>query len=113
MSACNFNWVCFRCRFTKRHPTCAKVVPTCPECGSDLCCLQGRVGVPRKLDARGWRKLHLDSRKRLLARTDDQAVRRVRVTHAAEREAARLRALGPAKGRQKIIRRLEERAARV
>ena len=110
MSASNLNWVCFRCRLARRHPAGVKTVPTCPECGADLYCLRGRVEVPKKLDARGWRKLHLDCRRRLLAWSDQQAVRRVRVTHAAEREAARLRALGPAKGRQKIIRRLEEKA---
>ena len=110
MSASNYNWVCFRCRFTKRHPTYAKVVPTCSECGTDLHCLGGKVGVPKRLDVRGWRKLHLDCRGRLLAWSDRQAVRRVRAVHAAEREATRLRALGPAKGRQKIIRRLEEKA---
>ena len=99
MSASNFNWVCFRCRLTKRYPTYAKVVPKCSECGSDLHCLHGKIEAPRKLDARGWRKLHLNHRKRLLAWSDQQAVRRVRVAHAAEREATHLRALGPAKGR--------------
>lgn len=109
MSASNFNWVCFRCRLTKRHPTYAKIVPKCVECGTDLYCLRGKVEVPRRLDARGWQKLHLDCRGRLLAWSDQQAVRRVRAVHAAEREVARLRVLGPDKGRQKIIRRLEKR----
>ena len=110
MSASNFNWVCFRCRFAKRQATYVKIVPTCPACETDLHCLRGRVGVPRKLDARGWRKLHLDSRRWLLAESDRQVVRRVRMAHFAEREAVRLRPADPATGRKKVIRRLEEKA---
>jgi hypothetical protein len=82
----------------------------CSGCGTDLYCLGYKVEVPRKLDVRGWRQLHLDCRKRVLASSDEQAIRRVRVIHTAEREIARLRALGPAKGRQKIIRELEVKA---
>jgi len=74
-------------------------------------CLGYKVKAPRKLDVRGWRKLHLDCRERVLASSDQQAVQRVRVVHAAEREIARLRALGSAKGRQKIIRELEVKAS--
>lgn len=109
MSASNYNWVCFRCRFTKRHPTYAKIVPKCAECGTELHCLQGRVSVPRRLDVRGWRKLHLDRRQRVLAFADARAVKRVRVVHATERELAQLRRLGPARGRQKIVAKLEEK----
>ena len=110
MSASNYNWVCFHCRFTTRQPKAARTIPKCSECSTDLYCLGYKVEVPRKLDVRGWRKLRSDCRKRVLASSDQQAVRRVHVVHTAEREIARLRALGPAKGRQKIIRELEVKA---
>jgi len=110
MSASNYNWVCFRCRWSTRQPKSARTIPRCSQCDADLYCLGYKVAVPRKLDARGWRKLHLDCRKRLLALSDRQAVLRVREVHAAERDVARLRALGPARGKQKAIKKLEERA---
>ena len=109
MSASNYNWVCFQCHSTTRQPKAARTIPKCPECGTELYCLGYKVEVPRKLDVRGWRKLHLDCRNRLLASSDRQAIKRVREVHAAEREITRLRALGPAKGRQKIIGKLEEK----
>lgn len=109
MSASNYNWVCVRCRSVTRQPKTAPSVPKCPECGTDFYCLGYKVEVPRKLDVRGWRKLHLGCRRLVLAASDRQAVERVQVVHAAERELARLRRSGPAKGRQKIIRALEEK----
>src|SRR4051812_15381039 len=109
MAASNYNWVCFRCRLTKRQPKPARTVPVCPECEVELYCLGYKVEIPRKLDLRGWRKLQVDCRRRSMALADRQEEKRVREVHAAEREIARLRALGPAKGRQKIIKELERR----
>lgn len=103
MSASNYNWVCFPCRFSLRHPKTARTVPKCAQCGADLYCLGYKVEVPGKLDVRGWRKLHADCRERTLASSDQDAVQRVRDLHASEKELIRMRALGPAKGRQKII----------
>jgi hypothetical protein len=51
----------------------------------------------------------LESRKRHLASSDDQAVSRVREAHAAERRIAHLRSLGPNKDREKIIEELKEK----
>lgn len=110
MSASNYNWVCFRCRLSNRRSKAAWTIPKCSECGADLYCLGYKVEVPKKLGVRGWRKLHLDCRKRVLASSDQQAIRRVRTVHHAEREIARLRAMGTAKGRQKVIRELEVKA---
>jgi hypothetical protein len=107
MSASNYNWVCFGCRFVIRQPKTSRRVPKCRECGSDCHCLGYKVEIPKKTDARGWRALHLESRKRHLASEDRQAVRRVREAHAAQRRIAHLRSLGPNKDREKIIRELE------
>jgi hypothetical protein len=109
MSASNYNWVCFDCRFVTRQPKMSRRVPRCAECGSDCYCLGYKVQIPRKTDARGWRALRLESRRRHLASSDRQAVKRVREAHAAERRIAHLRSLGPNKDREKIIAELQEK----
>jgi hypothetical protein len=103
MSASNYNWVCFDCRFVTRHPKTAKRTPKCADCGADCHCLGYKVEIPKQSDARGWKKLHLESRRRLLARSDEEAVRRVRESHEAERRIAHLRSLEPNKDREKMI----------
>ena len=110
MSASNHNWICFRCRFVARQPKTVRVVPKCADCDADLYCLGYKVEVPRKINVRAWRRLGLDCRRRLLARSDRQEVRRVRLAHVAEREVVHLRALSLAKGKRKPIRRLKEKA---
>jgi hypothetical protein len=109
MSASNYNWVCFDCRFVTRQPKTSRRVPKCIECGSDCFCLGYKVEIPKRSDDRGWRALHRESRKRHLASADKRAIRRVREVHAAERRVAHLRSLGPNKDREKIIQELEEK----
>lgn len=84
-------------------------IPKCADCGSDCYCLGYKVEIPRKTDARGWRALRSESRKRHLAWADRQAVRRVKEAHAAERRIAHLRSLGPSKDREKLIEELKEK----
>jgi hypothetical protein len=109
MSASNHNWVCFECLFVTRQPKTAKRVPKCAECRSDCFCLGYKVEIPKKSDRDGWRKLRAESRRRYLASSDKQSIRRVREAHAAERRIAQLRALGPNKDREKIIAELNEK----
>lgn len=109
MSASNHNWVCFDCRVVIRQPKMSRHIPKCADCGADCYCLGYKVEPPKKTDARGWRALRLESRKRHLAWADRQAVRRVRAAHAAERRIAHLRSLGPNKDREKLIEKLKEK----
>jgi hypothetical protein len=109
MPVSNHNWDCFDCRFVTRQPKTARRVPKCAECGSECYCLGYKVEIPKKSDSRGWRSLRTESRKRHLAWSDRQAVRRVREAHAAERRIAHLRSLGPNKARGKIIAELKEK----
>ncbi len=92
-----------------RQPKTAPRLPKCPECGADCYCLGYKVEIPKKADLRGWRKLRLDCRKRQLAWSDRQAVKRVREVHAAERRIAYLRSLGPSRDREKLIAELTEK----
>lgn len=108
MSANNYNWVCFDCRFVIRKPKMSRRVPKCAECGSECYCLGYKVKIPKKPDARGWRALRLECRRRYLEWSAQQAVRRVREAHAAERRIAHLRSLGPNKDREKIIAELQK-----
>jgi hypothetical protein len=82
-------------------------VPKCASCGSDCFCLGYKVEIPKKSDARAWRALRLESRKRYLMEADRQAVRDVREKHAAERRVAHLHSRGPNKERRKIIEELQ------
>ncbi len=108
MSASNYNWVCFDCRFVTRQPKPASRVPKCAKCGADCYCLGYKVEIPKKSDTSGWRSLRLESRKRHLEWLDRQAVKRVREAHAAERRIAHLRSLAPNKDREKMIAELKE-----
>jgi hypothetical protein len=103
MSASNYNWVCFDCRFVTRQPKTARRIPKCAECSSECFCLGYKVEIPRKTDTTGWRSLRLESRKRRLEWADGQAVKRVREAHAAERRIAYLHSLAPNKDREKMI----------
>ena len=109
MPASNYNWVCFDCRFVTRLSKTSRRLPKCAECGSDCYCLGYKVEIPKKTDARGWRALRLESRKRHVEWADNQAVRRVREAHAAERRISHLRSLGPNKDRDKIIEELKKK----
>jgi hypothetical protein len=109
MSASNYNWVCFDCRFVTRQPKPARRVPKCAQCGADCYCLGYKVEIPKKSDTAAWRSLRLESRKRHLAWSDRQAVKRVREAHAAERRIAHLRSLAPNKDREKMIADLKEK----
>ena len=60
-------------------------------------------------DARGWKALRRENRKRQLAVSDRQAVTRVREAHAVERRIAHLRSLGPNRDREKLIAKLREK----
>ncbi len=84
----NHNWVCFDCRVAVRQPATATRTPKCPRCAEDCYPLGYAVEIPKKSDTRGWRKLRTECRKRHLAWSDPEAVRRVRDTHGAERIAA-------------------------
>ena len=108
MSASNYNYVCFDCRFVTRQPKLARRVPKCAQCGADCYCLGYKVEIPKKSDTTGWRSLRLESRRRHLEWSDRQAVKRVRGAHAAERRIAHLRSLPPNKDREKMIAELKE-----
>lgn len=108
MSASNYNWVCFDCRFVTRHRKTARRVPKCGECGSECYCLGYKVEIPKKADTRGWRTLRLECRKRHLEWSEQQAVTRVREAHAVERRIAHLRSLGLNKDREMMIAELKE-----
>jgi hypothetical protein len=109
MSASNYNWVCFDCRFVTRRAKMSRRIPKCGDCGSDCCCLGYKVEIPKKADARGWKALRLESCRRHLAWADRQAVRRVREAHAAERRIAHIRSPGPNRDREKLIEELKEK----
>jgi len=70
-------------------------------------CLGYKVGIPKKSDRRGWKALHLESRRRHLAFLDKQSIKRVREMHAAERRITLLRARGLSKDRKRIIEKLK------
>lgn len=109
MSASNYNWVCFDCRFVTRQPKTGRRVPKCAECGVECYCLGYKVEIPKKSDMSGWKSLRAESRKRHLEWSDRQAVERVRKAHAAERRIAYLRSLEPNKDREKMIAELKEK----
>jgi hypothetical protein len=109
MSASNYNWVCFTCHFVTRQPKSARRIPKCSECGSDCYCLGYKVEIPKKSNTRGWKTLRLESRKRHLELSDQQAVRQVRTTHIIERRITHLLSLGPNKDRQKMITELKKK----
>jgi len=109
MSASNYNWVCFDCRFVTRQPKPARRIPKCAQCDADCYCLGYKVEIPKKSDTTGWRSLRLESRKRHLEWSDRQAVKRVREAHAAERRITHLRSLVPNKDREKMIAELKEK----
>ena len=108
MSASNYNWVCFDCRFVTRQSKPALRVPKCTHCGADCWCLGYKVAIPKKSDMTGWKKLRLESRKRYLESSENKAVDRVRKAHAAERHIAQLRSLAPNKDREKMITELKK-----
>ena len=82
-------------------------VPKCTECGSNCYCLGYKVDIPRKTDARGWRALRKESRKRYLEFLVREAIRRVNEVHEVERRIAHLRSLGPNKDRKRLIQELK------
>lgn len=84
-------------------------IPRCPDCGSNCYCLGYKVEIPKKADARGWKALRAESRKRHLKSAEGKALRRVREAHAAERRIAHLRSLGPNREREKLIEELKEK----
>lgn len=109
MSASNYNWVCFECRNTIRQAKTSRRIPRCPDCGADCYCLGYKVEIPRKSDARGWRRLHLDCRQRELAWSEQQAVKRVRDAHATERRIADLHSRGANRDRDKLLAELKQK----
>jgi len=109
MSASNYNWVCFDCRFVIRQSKSSSCIPKCAECAADCYCLGYKVEIPKKTNIRGWKALRLISRKLHLARSDGLAVEHVKEAHAAERRIAQLRSLGPNKDRETLIKELEEK----
>jgi hypothetical protein len=110
ISASNYNWICFDCRFVTRQPKASPRVPKCAGCGCDCYCLGYKVEIPKKTEDRGWKTLRGESRKRHLASADRHALSRVREAHAAERRIARLRSLGPNKDREKTVEELQKKA---
>ena len=108
MSASNYSWVCFECRLVVRQPKTAKRIPKCLGCGSECYCLGYKVEVPKKEDLRSWRKLREDCRARELARSDAEAVAKVRGAHEAERRIAELLALPANRDRSKLIAELKK-----
>jgi len=108
MSTNNFNWVCFACRTATRKSKNLPRAPQCLECGADCYCLGYKIEVPKKSDARRWRRLRLECRKWALASADQQDVQRVRAVHTAELQIAHLQSLGPNPGRQKLITKLKK-----
>jgi hypothetical protein len=84
-------------------------IPKCANCGSECYCLGYKVEIPKKADARGWKAIRLESRKRHFARAYREVVSRVREAHKAERRVAHLRSLGPNKDREKLIEELNEK----
>lgn len=109
MSASNYNWVCFDCRFVTRQPKTARRDPKCGACGSACYCLGYKVEVPKKSDAKGWKSLRYECGKRLSAWYERQAVQRVREAHDAEHRLTHLRSLAPNKDREKLIADLRKR----
>jgi hypothetical protein len=108
MSASNYSWVCFDCRFVVRQPKTAMRVPKCTGCGSDCYSLGYKVEIPKKDDIRGWRKLRDDCRSRALNEADQNSVEAVRAIHSAERRVAQLRSLPKNKDREKLIEALKK-----
>jgi hypothetical protein len=109
MSASNYSWVCFECHLVVRQPKTAKRVPKCVGCGAGCYCLGYKVEVPKKEDARGWRRLRDDCRDRELDQADADAVAKVREAHDAERRIAQLSELPANKERLKLIEELRKK----
>ena len=72
-------------------------------------CLGYKVEVPKKEDARGWRRLREDCRERELSTADAHHIARVRKQHEAERRIAQLVALPENKERTKLIAELRKK----
>lgn len=111
MSASNYSWVCFECRVISRQPKEAVRIPKCSGCRADMVCLGYKIEIPRKEDARGWRRLRDDCRERAMDAADVDALDRVREHHEAERRIAQLSALPPNKERMKLITELRRKNA--
>lgn len=108
MSASNFNWVCFACRFVARKPKTLGRVPRCAECGADCFCLGYKVEVPRKTDLRRWKTIRLESRRLYFAEARRDSVCRARNIHSTERDILKLQRLTPKKGQNRTLRILRE-----
>lgn len=103
MSASNYTWVCFACRIAARQPKAVRRVPRCSACGASLFCVGDKVGVPKKGDARAWKKFRWDCEGRKEGADNASRVSRVRAQHQAERRIAELMALPANKDRAKLI----------
>jgi hypothetical protein len=108
MSASNYNWVCFECRTTRRHPKMSDQIPLCPDCGRECFCLGYKVEVPRREAVREWRQLREECWRRLHARQDHVQRSNVRRQHDLEKEITRMEALGENKDRERQINKLKE-----
>ena len=101
-------WACFECRTTVRRQPSAESV-RCASCGKDCEHLGTKVPIPRKTDKKGWEALleRFLRTKREVAQ--DIYERRVELTHATEREIARLETLPHNEGRRVAVRELKKR----
>ncbi|MDR0352203.1 MAG: hypothetical protein LBI02_02200 [Opitutaceae bacterium] len=109
MSASNYSWICFDCRRTYRRPKTALGIQLCIECGGECHCLGYKVEIPKKENAKAWRKLRDACRELALTELEEKREARVREIHEAERRIARLGSLAENKDRAKIIEELKKK----
>jgi len=106
MSASNFNWVCFDCRYAKREPKTSRYIPQCLYCKNDLFCLGYKVAIPKRSDIKRWKKIQKDSYILQVECIDSLAKEKVRQKHCIEREIQRLEYLKDTKENRKKIKKL-------
>ena len=108
MSASNYNWVCFSCRYHTRAAKTSNKIPKCQECNRECFCLGYKVEIPKKNDTRSWKKLRIDCQKRHSKNQENMEVYLVKRKHELEKEIIRLEPRSENKDIKRLIKKLKD-----
>ncbi|MEM9446601.1 MAG: hypothetical protein AAGA18_14755 [Verrucomicrobiota bacterium] len=108
MSASNYNWVCFDCKFVTRQAKHSKLFPQCTFCGKDCYCLGYKVEVPKKTNEKAWKELRDECSRRNLEYIEAKNKNTVTRKHQLEQEICRLSGLGKNVDRMRLIAKLRK-----
>lgn len=110
-------FVCWNCRRAARNvqdERPGRTPPRCPQCREALTPLSTKVEIPSRTDERGWVELREDQARYARYRRAERERAVVARLHSLERRIRELKGRRPVnRDRDRLIRELEEQAARI